>query len=102
MPTAMWPSQVSAVTVTGGSGAISSRLGTVTTPAAITALTHHTTRPSLVNANADGTLNIKLPSVLTAVTLNSVDLTINGGVAESVEPVAGSLFLYQNVGLVIG
>jgi hypothetical protein len=102
MPTVMVPEQVTAATVTGGSGAVSARLKAITDPLALTELTSPYTRPSLINANVDGTLNIRLPSKLTAVTLNGVGLTINAGVASDVEPVAGSLFLLQNFILVTG
>jgi len=98
----MLPEQVSAITVTGGNGAISNRLMSVTTPAAITDMTSPYTRPSLVNANADGTLNIRLPASVTAITINAQTPTITAGVALNVLAVAGTLFLVQNFILVQG
>ena len=102
MPTVMLPTQVSAITITGGQGAISNRLASVTDPLALTEITSPYTCPRLVNANANGTLNIRLPSKITALTLNSVSLSISGGIASNVEPVAGSLFLKQGMILVQG
>jgi hypothetical protein len=102
MPVVQLPEQVSAITIAGGNTAPSGRLSTVTSPVSTTDITSPYTRPSLVNANANGTLQIRLPASITAITVNSVVWTITGGVAQNVAAVDGTLFLQQNIILVQG
>lgn len=67
---------------------------------------HHTTKPSLVRAAANGNVDIKLPLSITgadSITIAGASYTPDAdGIITGVPAAAASAFLYQNFSLVLG
>lgn len=110
MSSLKFPLNVSSVTFAVSGAKVPDSEGIVTglTPGEITSILSKR-GASLISTASDGSVNISLPTDITAITINSVAYTVNGiatatgkRLNAAVPAPAATSFLYQNITLVQG
>lgn len=89
---------------TSGSGSMAVSGGAITPIASeVATLMHPTTRPRILSTNSNGTINLKFPLIVTAITINSIVYNPDAnGIVNNVPAADATAYLefikYQNIG----